>query len=87
MTRRELTLLSRKKRMLVARTVMEIAKVISDDVYSSWNSVKDFFFLILFLGSRSCNTWAMVRFHFLRKNSSMRIFWNYTNLSQTFVGG
>lgn len=43
MTRRELTILSRKKRMLVVQTVMEVAKVISDDVYSSWNSVKEFF--------------------------------------------
>lgn len=43
MTRRELTILSRKKKMLVAQTVMEVVKVISDDVYSSWNSVKGFF--------------------------------------------
>lgn len=43
MTRRKLTILSRKKRMLVVQTVMEVAKVISDDVYSSWNSVKEFF--------------------------------------------
>lgn len=47
MTRRELTLLSRKKRMLVAQTVMEVAKVISDDVYSSWNSFKGFFCLFV----------------------------------------